>query len=510
MCVKNRLFLLIIFLITIGSILSFSQVDKSWGSGILMFVCGKVINSDTGEGVPGTEIIIHGKSHVAILSTFTDKNGYFCIRKVPEGFYTISRSAILRTCPGELIIKSIPAEIEVPVGKNIHGLEIVLHKGPSVSGRVFGPDGLTPIKGAAISLDEWFHGRKEKVYTDEDGRYTAKGLVEGERMVFAKKGGYAIGAATVELQAGEMVENVNFILGRGKISVKGKITAADTNQGLKNAAIDFMYKLLGPKYSVGFAETDKDGNYSIIGLLEPGKFESCIILEGYEIIETEIELKIGENILDFKLQPKLSKKKTRETAFDSKGASSNTQNCHNCEINEDELEKGQEEACKNLSTNSDYIKCIKDPGTLNCMRNRCQRKNYVIVCTNKDCETDPDDSSNNTNGYVSLGSVNMDENAGEIIHVCIKNNKESDAKQFEQILIHELFHLCDKHATEQSAYVKGICSDWRNYQMMFCIYNNEYYKKKEREREWDCNRLKSKKTISFQSNGMLLSSLKTP
>jgi hypothetical protein len=310
MSIKNRLFLLIIFFITACSILSFSQVDKSWGSGILMSVCGRVINSDTGEGVAGTEIIIHGKSHVAILSTFTDKNGDFCIRKVPEGYYTISRRAILRTCPGELIIKSILDEIEVHVGKNIHGLEIVLHKGPAVSGRVFGPDGVTPIKGAAVSLDKWFRGRKEKVYTDEDGKYTAKGLVEGERMVFADKNGYAFESVTVNLKAGEMVENVDFILGRGKISVKGKIITADTNQGLKNAYISFMYTLIGPKYSDGCAETDEDGNYSIIGLLEPGKFEVSIIVEEYEFNDIEVELKIGENILDFKLEPELTEKKT--------------------------------------------------------------------------------------------------------------------------------------------------------------------------------------------------------
>jgi hypothetical protein len=480
--------------------LNYTQVDKSWGSGILMSVCGRVINSDTGEGVAGTKIIIYGKFHTAVLSAITNQNGDFCIRKVPEGFYTISRRAILRTCPGELIIKSIHDEIEVPVGKNIHGLEILLHKGPAVSGRVFGPDGVTPIKGAAVSLDEWFRGRKEKVFTDEDGRYTAKGLVEGERMIIAEKNGYALESVTVNLKAGEMVENVNFILGRGKISVKGKIITADTNQGLKNAYISFMYTLIGPKYSDGFSETDEDGNYSLIGLLEPGKFKVTIILEGYESLRTEVELKSGVNILDFKLQPKLSKKKTRKISLESRGASSNTQNCHNCEIDEDELEKGQEEVCKNLSTNNEYTKCINDPGTLNCMRNRCQKKNFVIVCTNDNCETDPDDSRNNTKGYVSLGSVNMDENAEGRVYVCIDNNKGSDAKQFEKTLIHELFHLCDKQATEISAYVRGFCSDWRNYQMMFCIYNNSYYEKKADEYGRKCTQLKKYKTMTFHYN----------
>jgi hypothetical protein len=501
MQVKNRLFLLIIFSITACSMLGFSQVDKSWGSGILMSVCGRVINSDTGEGVAGTEIIIHGKSHIAILSATTNKNGDFCIRKVPEGIYTISRRAILRTCPGDLIIKSIPDEINVRVRRNIYRLEIVLHKGPAISGRVVGPDGVTPIKGAAVSLDEWFRGRKEKVFTDEDGRYAAKGLVEGKRMVFAEKEGYALEAVSVDLQAGEMVENVNFILGTGKISVKGKITSADTNQGLQNATIYFIYTLEGPKYSGGFAESDKDGNYSLMGLLEPGKFKVNIIIEEYESIRTEFELKIGENILDFKLQPELIKKKTRETALESSGASSNTLNCQNCGIDENKLEEGQEDACKSLSTNNDYIKCI-DTNTLTCMRNRCdsKKRNYVIVCTTDDCVTDTSDSRNNTSSYVELGFVNMDENAKGIIYVCIDNNKGSDNKQFEKILVHELFHLCDKQATEVSAYVRGICSDWRDYQMMFCIYRSRYYEKKASEYENKCKRLKKNKTMSFQSN----------
>jgi hypothetical protein len=491
MQLKNPIFLLVIFSIMANSMLNPSQVDKSWGSGILMKVCGRVINSDTGEGVAGTKIIIYGKLHTAVLSAITNQNGDFCIRKVPEGFYTISRRAILRTCPGELIIKSIPDEIEVPVGKNIHRLAIVLHKGPEVSGRVFGPDGVTPLKGASIAVDAWFQGRKKYVFTDENGRYTARGLVEGKRMVIAEKDGYALEAVSVNLQAGKTIENVNFILGTGKISVKGEITSADSNQGLKNAKIHFIYTLLGPKYSAGSDETDNDGNYSIIGLLEPGKFKVTIILEGYEIIETEVGLKNGENILDFKLEPKLSKKKTSKIAMESRGASSNTQNCHNCEIDEDELEKGQEEVCKNLSNNNEYTKCINDPGTLNCIRNRCQRKNYVIVCTNENCETDPDDSRNNTKGYVSLESVNMDENAEGRVYVCINNNKGSDAKQFEKILVHELFHLCDKQATEPSAYIRYFCSEWRNLQMMFCIYKNENYKNDATKNEKECNRLKS-------------------
>jgi hypothetical protein len=490
MPVKNRLFLLTFFIIAF-SMTGYTQVDKSWGSGILMKVCGRVINSDTGEGVAGTKIIIYGKLHTAVLSAITNQNGDFCIKRVPEGFYTISRRAILRTCPGELIIKSIPDEIEVPVGKNIYRLAIVLHKGPEVSGRVFGPDGVTPLKGASVAVDAWFHGRKKYVFTDEDGRYTAKGLVEGKRMVIAEKDGYALEAVSVDLKAGETVENVNFILGTGKISVKGKITSVDANQGLKNAKIHFIYTVTGPKYSAGSDETDNDGNYSIIGLLEPGKFKVTIILEGYEIIETQVELKIGENVLEFKLAPKSIKKKTREAVFESSGASSNTLNCHNCGIDENEIEKGQEETCKNLSTNSDYIKCIKDPGTRKCMQKRCQRKNYVIVCTNKDCETDPDDSSNNTSGYISPVSVNMDENAEGRVYVCIDNNKGSDSTQFEKILVHELFHLCDKQATEVSAYIRYFCSEWRNLQMMFCIYKNENYKNEATINEKECNRLKS-------------------
>jgi hypothetical protein len=61
MPVKNRLFLLTFFII-VFSMSSYTQVDKSWGSGILMKVCGRVINSDTGEGVAGTKIIIYGGS----------------------------------------------------------------------------------------------------------------------------------------------------------------------------------------------------------------------------------------------------------------------------------------------------------------------------------------------------------------------------------------------------------------------------------------------------------------
>jgi hypothetical protein len=85
----------------------------------------------------------------------------------------------------------------------------------------------------------------------------------------------------------------------------------------------------------------------------------------------------------------------------------------------------------------------------------------------------------------------MDENAEGRVYVCINNNKGSDAKQFEKILVHELFHLCDKQATEPSAYIRYFCSEWRNLQMMFCIYKNENYKNDATKNEKECNRLKS-------------------
>ncbi|MCP4156597.1 MAG: carboxypeptidase regulatory-like domain-containing protein [bacterium] len=199
-------------------------------------------------------------------------------------------------------------------------IKIYLKKGGSISGRVFHPDGITPAKRAAVSRARWFYGRAENVYTDENGKYTIIGLSGGRKQVLADLDGYTVELREVDVQVGKAVENIDFILGQGKVSVKGKILSATDNREIENAKIYFFSRMTGEKYSGGDDRSDNNGNYSILGFLEPGKFEVSIIHEEYEILETVVELKPGENNLDFEMQPeKASEKKMSRTRAGARG-----------------------------------------------------------------------------------------------------------------------------------------------------------------------------------------------
>ncbi|MCP4148231.1 MAG: hypothetical protein GY757_10825, partial [bacterium] len=188
---------------------------------------------------------------------------------------------------------------------------------------MFHSDGITPAKRAAISRARWFHGRAKYVYTDENGKYTIIGLSGGRKQVLADLDGYTVISGEVDVQVGKAVENIDFILGQGKISVKGKILSAIDNREIENATIFFLSRKTGEKYSGGEDKSDNNGNYSILGFLEPGKFKVSIIHDEFVSIRTEVELKPGENNLDFEMQPeKASEKKMSRTSADAMGSPS--------------------------------------------------------------------------------------------------------------------------------------------------------------------------------------------
>ncbi|MCP4151697.1 MAG: hypothetical protein GY757_28395, partial [bacterium] len=291
------------------------QRRKYTGSGLYMMVCGKIINRDTGKGVPGVDVMILGEG---IHRTVSDRNGNFCFLKVPHGEYGFSSMSIHATCPEDLFIDSLPGEITVMDGKNIMNIKIYLKKGGSISGRVFHPDGITPVKRVRISRDKWFYGRTQYVYTDGNGRYEIIGLNSGSKNVLARIDGYAFEARKVDVYEGKTVENVDFILGRGKVSVKGKILSNMDNQEIPKAKIFFHAFKTGENYTGGSDNSNKNGKYSVIGLLGPGKFEVCIIHEEYEILETVVELKPGDNNFDFKLEPEKASKKNSQRKSEKK------------------------------------------------------------------------------------------------------------------------------------------------------------------------------------------------
>jgi len=75
---------------------------------IVGVIAGKVVNSTTGEGIPGASVFVEGTT----LGASTDKNGVYFIKDVPVGRYTLIATAIgyqteklqVVVVPGEIVM----------------------------------------------------------------------------------------------------------------------------------------------------------------------------------------------------------------------------------------------------------------------------------------------------------------------------------------------------------------------------------------------------------------------
>jgi hypothetical protein len=308
---KKRLNILVILMV-FSCFVQGTTADKH------MPVTGKVINLETGKGVPGVDIKLLKIDECKEFETTTDEEGKFTIKMISKGKYEISDQDIRMTCPPELLIHKMPRKIKISPGKNISRIIIYLKKGAEISGYVYAADGVTPLKGVAISSIPWRirEGKlvvtNEQAFTNEQGKYIIVGVVKGKKFILADALGFANESCCLDVKQGKKYDNVNFILGKGNVSVKGKVFSEKDNQVIKDVLFYFSCSGLRGHSSSGMVKTDKNGKYSLVGLKDPGTFEVHVYHEEYEIIPRKlIELKEGENILDFKLKPKTTSEKEK-------------------------------------------------------------------------------------------------------------------------------------------------------------------------------------------------------
>ncbi|MCP4153706.1 MAG: carboxypeptidase regulatory-like domain-containing protein [bacterium] len=197
--------------------------------------------------------------------------------------------------------------------------DIAPGKNGAVSGQIINIDAAKGIPGIILEIIRQEECLTFDCKTDERGKYIIKGRTEGRKVVHAVAQGLASESTVLDVKPGEKYENVNFILGRGKISakgktpaqyenvsVKGKLIAANDKQPVKGAMLYFGSCKEGADYSGGWTKTDRNGEYHLTGLKGPGQFELSIVDRLYCDVDDNYttHLRTGENILNFKLKPK--------------------------------------------------------------------------------------------------------------------------------------------------------------------------------------------------------------
>ncbi len=307
---NKKLLLVSLGLFLISGIMLFFKI-RELRAELLMSISGKVIDYETGKGIPNISVIIE-PYHWAT----TDKDGNFTIKDVPEGRYKIDIASTVSTIAEYYVPHSYPEYIEVPRGKNVVGVKIYLRKGATASGRVLAEDGVTPIKGAwvdVISYETNFYGDISALYshsgslkskvtflTDEEGRFKVKGLLEGfsfDLLIMAY--GYADEwRRGLKVRYGEELNVGDIIMGRRSRSViRGKVYSSKDMTPMVGAEI-WISKMATTIKKMeesdgGWALTDSKGEFEIKGLT-PGYYNIDAVLS-----DEDEKKYYAERIFDF-------------------------------------------------------------------------------------------------------------------------------------------------------------------------------------------------------------------
>ena len=150
------------------------------------------------------------------------------------------------------------------------GIDFALIEGGSLSGTVYESDGVTPIEGAWINVEEVASGRwLGGAVSDADGNYIIQHLPPLTARVRADAEGYAFEyynnagqngdtATPLSITAGVVTSNINFSLGLSG-TISGTVYAEDGVTPLANMMVDVDNHWVGTC-------TDAEGHFTLYGL----------------------------------------------------------------------------------------------------------------------------------------------------------------------------------------------------------------------------------------------------
>ncbi|MCP4150922.1 MAG: hypothetical protein GY757_24460 [bacterium] len=321
---RNLIYRFILLLITLAPLMLFNcgqpgenyeEINSEKGA-----ISGKVINYSTGRGLPDIVVMasekFKGYKKGYSFTTKTDKDGHFLIRNMPMGDYRIERSYICDSRPEGLEIPPLKKTFKIYPGKLLKNAKIYLIREATISGYVYAADMVTPLENVKITTPSGYYMTDKITYTDKRGRYYINGFTSGKARLTADKSGYASEMQCMWVEPEKDYKHVHFILGKGGVSVKGRIVSTVDKQPIEGAELYFGARMVEKRFSSGRLKTDHNGEYGMVGLKAPGPFEVSVSHDKYYGIGIQliIILKPGLNVLDFELIPRKTEQKNKKNA----------------------------------------------------------------------------------------------------------------------------------------------------------------------------------------------------
>jgi hypothetical protein len=184
-------------------------------------------------------------------------------------------------------------------------LRVVLVPAAVVEGRTVDPDG-KPVAGAFVLIEAAEEevariGAFRSATSADDGSFRIADVAPGAFQITAEAGGYQKGRTNnLEVRSGQELKGVEVVLARGAV-LQGRVLSP-TGQPLAGARVSLVEpQAMMPDFFGQDASTDGDGYYRL-DQLAPGTRNFRAEHEGYRKTVRELEVRAGENTLDFSLE----------------------------------------------------------------------------------------------------------------------------------------------------------------------------------------------------------------
>lgn len=251
-------------------------------------ITGRVLAQDTGA-IAGTVTDTNGNPLEGIRvylagghgGTTTDVDGAYIIQDLSVGYYlvgTANNMGYINECYDNVYSREEATLIKVNANQTVSGIDFILEKGGSIAGHVFASDGMSPIIGAYIGIQNYDTGvdftSGEDIKYYPDGSYViATGLPSGRYILGAGYHGL-VGefydntlnrdlATLVVVNSPDTTFGIDFILEEGG-AIAGHVYEADTLTPIEGITVG-AYPPTGA-FAMQEDETKADGSYKLVGL----------------------------------------------------------------------------------------------------------------------------------------------------------------------------------------------------------------------------------------------------
>ena len=280
--------LIIAVLLTVLSPLGLHAAANEYHS-----ITGKVIDEVTKKGVEGVEVT--AELGTWEFHTTTNELGVYVLKNLLPETYTLKFSK--ENSPYEGPEKS-HMRVVVRKKKDVKNANYVLKRGCSITGAVYGADGVTPMAGISVEvfhLDFWktLESKWHSGVTDSDGKFFFYGLpAPNNAVVVIDIPGHASVKRVVKLIRKKPDNDLKFIITWDDVTgISGFVTSAAKVMSLADIEVELRDRAGN---LVGSALTDLSGKFSIVGVA-PGSYQAGAFLPGIATITKTVEILRGKS-----------------------------------------------------------------------------------------------------------------------------------------------------------------------------------------------------------------------